>query len=159
MRTREEVCRDLQNSLDINRFLLGLLENVGRNYKKDGGDFAILSKNFNNCQVRKKTYATKDYEWELWVGGRMECGKYESTAFNLYNEKRENFTVKETEDELQKTIDYYRKQVETYEQWLRKVDGLLDECDKMLETYRKLVDGEDLSLKVILNDYLKSNLW
>lgn len=158
--TREEVKVALNCDLADYKLRLELWKGVTRKYKKDGGSFAVLSKNFEGCRIYRPDHAFYSYQWEASVHGRLESGKYINDNIYAYNNDEMRM---DTADELQLKIDEqivrYEKRIDELEDALAKLDSALDKCDELLKEYKSVVQSDKWrAVKYELREYMEKNL-
>ena len=149
---KENTRKQLEKELDLHESLLAAWEKVTRNYKKNGGTFSNLAKNFNGATLYKRNYslvdekelsvctATKKSGYQTEAIGNKELVKYSDINPDESRIIKESFLEPYfylTADEMQQRID------ETKERHKRRIAELtkaLNELDKDNETAEKMLE-------------------
>lgn len=159
--TREELKRSIVADMERNEFLASLWSNVKRKYKKDGGTYSILSKNFEGCTIKRPDWGVyEDCEWLVQVSGHNAKGAYDYTHFSTYNGGK-GMTADQIEVEIKKEAKIRRENAEEYKRALEKIDDVFDMCDQWIQEIEDVVrNDKDLeSVKYKISDYIKELSW
>lgn len=156
--TVQEAVQKMQKSVDFYRVRLEAWEKVKRVYKKGGGDFANLARNFEGAK------------FEPWLGDQVikvyfrdECGRYESDYINLKGNAYKNEPDADTADAV---ADKIAEQIANYKRWLEidakgaeQIAGQIEEMAEALETLKNIIEkGRKTNTHYTLRDYIKGNL-
>ena len=156
--TVQEAVQKMQKSADYYRVRIEAWEKVKRVYKKDGGDFANLARNFEGAK------------FEPWLGDQVikvyfrdECGAYESDYINLKGNAYKNEPDADTADAVQEKIT---KHIANYKKWLEintkgaeQIAGQIEEMAEALETLKNIIEkGRETNTHYTLRNYIKNDL-
>lgn len=177
MKTLNDVKKTLTDYMEDYSAKIELWKNVKRVYKKDGKEFSVLSKNFENATICNIDYSIRE-DKEIRVSGRIN-GVYVYDSIEIYpcvdtykhdvDEARiikRSFlnpyfimTVDEIEIAIADRIEMYEGYVKDLKDQLDKADDVFMEfkiaIDKAMDKMRKEA-GNNTSLYYETLDYLKS---
>jgi hypothetical protein len=119
-------------------------ENVKRLYKKDGGEFAILGKNFSGAKITTKPWNADDKIIEVCF--RDENGSWTTDYIGLYATQYndEADTPEKVQNRINDLIEKYKswyekdkKGAEQIEKQIKAIIPLLDKINKTLDTAKQ----------------------
>ena len=133
-------------------------ENVTRVYKKDGGKFAVLSKNFENVK-----FITEYGSNKIRVHFHTDRNGYEYDDIwltaNVYKGEEEATTPEQIEERIKNTIEQYNhwltrsyKALETIENTLENITPLLDQINDTLKAAENETDAQYI-IQEYITDY------
>lgn len=144
-------------NIDTYECLLKAWDAVTFNYKKDGGHFANLQKNFNGARVYQCRYSIRAEEKELSVTCCTSKSGYQSDAIALferkYGSKYDDPSRPLTVDEIIEKIQQRKAQIAGYivgYQYkldnLDKLQGLMDSVQKQVSDLPKELQHDATSM-------------
>ena len=130
---------------------------VERIRKKDGGDFAILSKNFTNCKI-EESYSFK--ELKVYYKSNLEgyTNDWINISGNQYQEEAD--TPEKIEKRIAETIERYEGYKTRSEKALATIESTLKAIEPELEKLKSVIkEGEtETDTQYIIGAYIKSYL-
>lgn len=156
--TIEEARQKMQKSVNFYALRIEAWKNVKRIYKKDGGSFSILSKNFENLKFRNRFGSN-----EAAVYFVDECGRYADDYINLeannYTHEEAATTPEAIESKISALIAKYEAWKERDEKGLAEIESRLNAISDALETIKKAVkDAEQVNAHYTMQAYIKGYL-
>lgn len=153
-----EAQRRLEERLNYYTARIEAWEKVERIHKKDGEDFAILSKNFTNCKLIEKYH-----NQELTVYFRTDKEGYTTDYINLggnvYTHEEPADTADKIEKRIADKIAIYNGYIETTKRGLETIDEQIKAISPELETLKKAIaEADKTDCKYILMSYIKESL-
>lgn len=138
----ENLRTSYRKSLEMYERLLKEWESVTFNYKKDGGHFANLQKNFSGARVYQKSYSTNPIHKELTVSCRCNLSGYQSDTVSLYEYGGYGKADRALSvDEIIEKIQQRKAQIAGYiAGYLYKLDNL-DQMRTFLDNVQSQVDS------------------
>ena len=160
MKDLKNIVKELENRIDEHEALLEAWQNVKRLHKKDGSDFSVLSKNFENAKIEDEPYSLYPVKivkvWNCGKSGKYYNEEIKCTQIVRYS-KREiepSRIIKETllEDRYDLTIDEIFEDIATrIEHHKNRIEELQNQI-VMAEKYYNLVVEKMQEVKAILNE-------
>lgn len=174
---KSDIARTLESYISEYESKIQLWKKVKRVYKKDGSNFKVLSKNFENAKIQNKTYSSYE-DPEMIVSDWTQSAGYISDSIDLrelvkysslkpdedriikvpYLEPYFFLTVDEIEKKIAATIKLYETHIEEYKKQLAICDKTYDQfksaIDNALSDLRKSA-GNNTSLYYMCRDYMK----
>lgn len=183
MKDLKSIVKELENRIDEHEALLEAWQNVKRLHKKDGSDFSVLSKNFENAKVEYESYSIYPAKIvKVWNRGKF--GKYYDEEINCTQlvryskreidpsrviketllEDRYNLTVDEIFEDIATKIEYHKNRIEELqnqivmaEKYYNLVQNKMQEVKAILdEVCADKVDGNNLDLRYALESVVKN---
>lgn len=183
MKDLQSIIKKLENRIDEHEALLEAWQNVKRLHKKDGSDFSVLSKNFENAKVEDEPYSIYPVKIvKVWNCGKS--GKYYNEEINCTQlvryskrkvessriiketllEDRYNLTVDEIFEDIATRIEHHKNRIEELqnqivmaEKYYNLVQNKMQEVKTILdEVCNNKVQGKNLELRYALEDVVKS---
>lgn len=141
VRSYEDLLAELQRRLNTCRYELQLWSAVKVLKKKDGSDFAVKSKSFENARWEIPNYGD-DLHPELVVGGYNNCNRaYEEFKLYMYL-----YTDELKDDDPRKTQGraYASWSRETYvltpDEVLERIQGRIEKLNKLIASYEEQIN-------------------
>lgn len=158
IRTIEEAKTRLNERLNFYTARIEAWEKVERIHKKDGEDFAILSKSFTNC-----TFKTEYHSNYLYVYFRTDKEGYTHDFINLGGNVYTNEEPADTADRVQArikdSIAKYEKYAETTKKGLETIEGIMQAITPTLDTLKEAIkEAGAVDCNYILGSYIKEYL-
>ena len=160
MKDLKNIVKELENRIDEHEALLEAWQNVKRLHKKDGSDFSVLSKNFENAKIEDEPYSIYPVKivkvWNCGKSGKYYNEEIKCTQIVRYS-KREiepSRIIKETllEDRYDLTIDEIFEDIATrIEHHKNRIEELQNQI-VMAEKYYNLVQNKMQEVKTILDE-------
>lgn len=139
--TIDNIRTDYLNTIDRYECMLKAWEKVTFNYKKDGGHFASLQKNFNHASVYTASYATDPNEKRIAVYFHTNRTGYDSDELWIA-ESAGNFQYRVfTVDEIIAAIERRKKQIAGYIEEYRYALDNIHELRHLAEVIQSHVDA------------------
>ena len=150
---KDKILDEIENEIEAHECFIAALRNIKRNRKKDGGDFAVLSKNFSGCTISTSPVALQAGEDVMCVSVHTNRTGWQTYRFDLYkfvknmsesDIKHEPLSRKaylepiyvldidEIEAEIQKQISYLEAELETFEAAKRDFEDIMSKCDGII---------------------------
>lgn len=183
MKDLESIVKELESRIDEHEAMLEAWQNVKRLYKKDGSDFSVLSKNFENAKVVDEPYSIYPAKI-VKVWNRGKSGKYYNEEVNCTQivryskrkvessriikesllEDRYNLTIDEIFEDIAAQIEYHKNRIEELhnqiamaEKYYNLVCGKMQEVKAILnEVCNNKVQGKNLDLRYALENVVKN---
>ena len=181
----EDIKKEFNKRIDEHETLLKAWEKVERLTKKDGTNFAILSKNFKNATVRNNEYSLRpDKQIHVYgitknnayigedISTTDHADRYDGRAIAPERIIKESYltpyyikTVDEIFEDIEAKKEYHRKAIEGYKKQIEKSKEYYDKVnEKLLEihdifnnmTSKGTSSNEFLSLRYALEDVVKN---
>ena len=148
----------LQNSVDYYAVRIAAWQSVKRLTKKDGGNFAILSKNFDGARF-VSCYGSP----YLRVSFKDERGAYNYDDICLNENVYLHFPAADDPDKVAARIDYtiskYQENREKALKGLETIDGQIKSITPLLDSLKTAIKAaEAVGNNYILRDYIKTYL-
>jgi hypothetical protein len=156
IRTHEDARARMQDGIDYYNERITAWGQVHRLRKKDGGDFAVLSKNFDNCRFYHEYGCNK-----LSVTFKSKKHGYETDYIYLdsgyYGDRAD--TPDKIEEVIATTIARYTEWRDVDARGLAKIDEVLTGIDeKLAELRRTIEDGRKDGIHYAVQYYIKNKL-
>lgn len=150
---REKILDEIENEIEAHECFIAALRNIKRNRKKDGGDFAVLNKNFSGCTISASPIAFQAGENVMSVSVHTNRTGWHTYRFDLfklvknmsereikheplprqaYLEQVYVLDIDEIEAEIQKQIVQLEAELETFETTKRDFDDIISQCDDII---------------------------
>lgn len=155
--TIEDAKQRLEKRLSYYTARVEAWEKVERVSKKDGGDFAIISKNFANCTF--KTEYSSNY---IVVNFKSKFEGYASDEVNISGNAygvEACDTADKIEKKIAETIEKYKGYVKTTEKGLETIAEQLEAIAPELEALKKAIkEAEKTDCNFVMQSYIKEYL-
>lgn len=144
----------MENSVNYYKCRAAAWDAVKRVYKKDGGSFAVLSKNFTGCRY----YTDNAYNARFYVTFRDERGYMETDYINVYKwPEKCLMTADEVAAEIEKTIANYEKWMNTDAAGRDNIAETLAGIAPDLERLKTVLQGcKEYNTQYVVADYIKN---
>ena len=160
--TIEDAKARMQESVNFYKYRIEAWEKVQRLHKKNGEDFAILSKNFENCRFYKEwshdvlavyfrcpmpNGGTKCESDTIWLDGNEYAGREPAD------------TADKVEERIAQTVKQYRENLEKDERGLAEIVHTLEALAPILQTIHEVVEkGKENGTNYVIREYLEHNV-
>ena len=174
---KDKILDEIENEIEAHECFIAALRNIKRNRKKDGGDFAVLSKNFSGCTISASPTAlqagenvmsvsvcTKRTGWQTYCFDLYKLVKYmsdgdikhEPLPKQTYLKQVYVLDIAEIEAEIQKQISQLEAELETFEAARRDFDDIMSQCDGIIrDCYDKL---QKTPCAYVFRQYIKERI-
>lgn len=147
----------MQKSVEYYACRIEAWKKVTRLYKKDGGNFSVLSKNFNNLSFRNR------FGNEAAVYFKDETGAYADDYLNLeansYTHEEKATTPEAIEAKITALIAKYEQQKETAEKGLAEIEAQISAILPALEGIKKAIEeAKETNTHYTMQSYIKEYL-
>lgn len=179
---KDEMLKKLENDLDYHLCCLEAWEKVKRNRKKDGADFAIISKNFENAKYDCASYSDMNHP-EISVFFRTNKTGYREDSLICYiymdqlqkddprreeNTTQENgftrktilFSPDEIMERIEKRKEYHKNKIKELKKQIKNLDSVFLYCDKeFYNMMEKINKKAGLETRHLLQDYFSGIMY
>ena len=183
MKDLKNIVKELENRIDEHEALLEAWQNVKRLHKKDGSDFSVLSKNFENAKVEDESYSIYPAKivkvWNCGKSGKYYNEEIKCTQIVRYSkreiepsriiketllEDRYDLTIDEIFEDIATRIEHHKNRIEELqnqivmaEKYYNLVQNKMQEVKTILdEVCNNKVQGKNLDLRYALEDVVKN---
>lgn len=146
-----EAREKMQESVNYYKVRIEAWEKVERVYKKDGGSFANLGKNFKNAKIIDEYPFGK----RLFIYFKTKKSAYESDYFTIKGE-----TADEIQEQIDALIANYKKWLEIDTRGLAEIENQINNILPALDEIKKQIEKakEETNTHYTLQGYIKSYL-
>lgn len=157
--TKQDATEKMKNSVNYYAVRIAAWKNVQRVTKKDGGNFAVLSKNFVNAQFLTEYHINKIQVHFMDENGRY-CSDYISLDGNAYTKEPAATTPELVQDRINKIINNYIEWMEKDQKGLDQIENQIDQITPELEKIKNIIDKakEETNTHYTLQNYIKNYL-
>lgn len=171
---KEKIFDEIENEIEAHKCFIQALRNIKRNRKKDGGDFAVLSKNFSGCTISASPIAFQagenvmsvsvctnrtgwqTYRFDLFkfVKNMSESEiKHEPLPRKAYLEPVYVLDIDEIEAEIKKQIGQLEAELETFEAAKRDFEDIMSRCDDIIRNCHEQI--HNMPCNYLFGQYIK----
>lgn len=155
--TIEDAKKALEKRLSYYTARVEAWEKVERVRKKDGGDFATLSKNFTNCKFITK-YGTDEIDVYFYSPFEGHNWDWLTISGNAYGTEPAD-TADKIAERIAERIALYNGYIETTKQGLETIGEQLEAIAPELEALKKAIkEAEKTDCKFVMQGYIKEYL-
>jgi hypothetical protein len=168
-RDLEDIKNELTKRLNESRNKLALWQSVKRVTKKDGGNFAILNKNFEGARVEQEYSSVylKAATYYLPEAERKAISHFRWTSEEIYIAYRDDeLTPEIVSEKIAGRIEQLKKHITEYENELAAVEDIFKKYDEKLAVFYQELKadceqfrddtGSTSALEYMIEDYAKS---
>lgn len=154
--TIEDAKAKMQKSVEYYACRIEAWKKVTRLYKKDGGNFSVLSKNFSGCSFVNRFTINR-----VEVAFRDENGTWTTDDItidaNCYEEAAD--TPEAIEKRITALIEKYEAWKEKDEKGLAEIERQLEEINPALESLKKAIaEAKETNTHYTMQSYIKEYL-
>ena len=152
--TIEDAKKKTQKSVNYYACRIEAWEKVTRNFKKDGGTFAILSKNFSNCDFRTEYGSPR-----IFVYFTNENGYRDSDYITLYANGEETTTPEGVQAQMNGLVEKYRKWLEVDTIGLESIEDQIKAIMPQLDTLKEAItEAKTTNTHYTMQSFIKNYL-
>lgn len=155
---KEDAKKRMQRSVNFYQIRIEAWENVERVTKKDGSDFAILSKNFKNCEFLTEYGSNK-----IRVHFHTNENGYEHDDIYLDGDgygRQAATTPEAVQDRITKILENYKTWLAKDQKGLETIEQQIDDITPELETLKTFLKAaeNETNTHYTLKSYIKNFL-